>query len=121
MTSRVDGQVMGDVQQQAVVSHKVSSSIDLSHSKHRHQLLLKNGLRDVSSIDLCLLIASLALWLRRPPRELKIRGSNPTCDRIFLGRVKPVDFKIGTPMATLPGTWYYRVSAGTGQPSVSIL
>ena len=31
------------------------------------------------------------------------------------------DFKIGTPVATLPGAWYYRVSAGTGQPSVSIL
>ena len=30
-------------------------------------------------------------------------------------------FKIGTPVATLPGAWYYRVSAGTGQPSVSIL
>ena len=24
-------------------------------------------------------------------------------------------------MATLPGTWYYRVSAGTGWPSLSIL
>ena len=24
------------------------------------------------------------------------------------------DFKIGTPVATLPGAWRYRVSAGTG-------
>ena len=31
------------------------------------------------------------------------------------------DLKIGTAVATLPGTWCYRVSAGTGQPSVSIL
>ena len=31
------------------------------------------------------------------------------------------DFKIGTPLATLPGAWRYRVSAGTGRPSVSIL
>ena len=31
------------------------------------------------------------------------------------------DFKIGTPVATLPGAWRYRVIAGTGRPSVSIL
>ena len=31
------------------------------------------------------------------------------------------DLRIGTPVATLPGTWRYRVSAGTGRPSVSIL
>ena len=28
---------------------------------------------------------------------------------------------IGTPVATLPGAWHYRVSAGTGRPVVSIL
>ena len=31
------------------------------------------------------------------------------------------DLKIGTPVATLQGAWHCRVSAGTGQPSVSIL
>ena len=31
------------------------------------------------------------------------------------------DLKIGTPVATLPGAWRYRVSAGTGLPGVSIL
>ena len=31
------------------------------------------------------------------------------------------DLKIGTPVATLPGTWHYRVSAGTGWSGVSIL
>ena len=31
------------------------------------------------------------------------------------------DFEIGTPVATLPGAWRYRVSAGTGWPGVSIL
>ena len=29
--------------------------------------------------------------------------------------------KIDTPVATLPGDWYYRVCAGTGWPSVSIM
>ena len=31
------------------------------------------------------------------------------------------DLKIDTPVATLPGAWRYRVSAGTGGPGVSIL
>ena len=31
------------------------------------------------------------------------------------------DLKSGTPVAALPGTWHYRISAGTGRPSVSIL
>ena len=39
----------------------------------------------------------------------------------FIGRVIPVISEIGTPVATLPCTWCYRVSAGTGYPSVSIL
>ena len=38
--------------------------------------------------------ASLAKWLRRPPLEWKIRGSNPACDGIFLGRVIPVTLKL---------------------------
>ena len=31
------------------------------------------------------------------------------------------DFKIGTPVATLQGSWHHGVSAGTGGPGVSIL
>ena len=31
------------------------------------------------------------------------------------------DSKIGTPVATMPGAWHCRVSAGTGRPGVSIL
>ena len=40
---------------------------------------------------------------------------------VQLSRVSTSDFKIGTPVATLPGAWRYRVSAGTGRPGVSIL
>ena len=36
-------------------------------------------------ILLFLFTASLALWLRRPPRERKIPGSNPACAGIFFG------------------------------------
>ena len=31
------------------------------------------------------------------------------------------DLRIGTLVATLPGAWRYRVSAGTARPGVSIL
>ena len=65
--------------------------------------------------------ASLALWLRRPLRERKIRGSNPACDGIFPGSSHTSDFKSGTPVTTLPGAWHYKASAGTGWPGVSIL
>ena len=65
--------------------------------------------------------ASLAQWLRRPPRERKIPGSNPACAGIFPGSSDTSDLKIGTPVATLPGAWHNRVIAGTGRPGVSIL
>ena len=59
--------------------------------------------------------------VRHQPREQKILGSNPTCAGIFSGSSHTSDLKIGTPVTTLPGAWRYRVSAGTGQPGVSIL
>ena len=39
----------------------------------------------------------------------------------FPGSSLTSDFKIGTPVATLPAAWRYRVSAGTGWPGFSIL
>ena len=39
----------------------------------------------------------------------------------FSGSSHTSDLKIGTLVATLPGAWRYRVSAGTGRPGVSIL
>ena len=50
-----------------------------------------------------------------------MRGSNPACAGIFPGSSHTSDLKIGTPVATLPGAWQYRVSAGSGRPGVSIL
>ena len=41
--------------------------------------------------------------------------------RDFSGSSHTSDLKIGTPVATLPGAWRYRVRAGTGRPSVSML
>ena len=65
--------------------------------------------------------ALMAKWLRRPPRERKVPGSNPACDGIFPGSSHTSDLKIGTPVATLPDAWRFRVSTGTGRPGVSIL
>ena len=78
-------------------------------------------------IWVCLLDAFLlanrliGLVVRRPPRKREIPGSNPACDRIFSGSSNTSDLRIGTPVATLPGAWQYRVRTGTGQPGVSIL
>ena len=63
----------------------------------------------------------VGLVVRRPPRERKIPGLNPACAGIFSGSSHTSDLKIGTPVATLPGAWRYRVSTGTGRPGVSIL
>ena len=41
--------------------------------------------------------------------------------RDFSGSRYTSDLKIGTPVATLPCAWHYRVSAETGRPGVSIL
>ena len=40
--------------------------------------------------------------------------------RDFSGLSHTNDLNIDTPVATLPGTWHYRVIAGTGRPGVSI-
>ena len=48
-------------------------------------------------------------------------GFEPRLRRDFSGSSHTGDLKVGTPVATLPGAWHYRVSAGTGRPCVSIL
>ena len=63
----------------------------------------------------------VGLVVRRPPRERKVPGSNPACAGIFSGSSHTSDLRIGTPVATLPGAWCYRVSTGTSRPGVSIL
>ena len=63
----------------------------------------------------------VGLVVRRPPRERKIPGLNPACAGIFSGSSHTSDLKFGTPVATMPGAWRYRVSAGNGWPGDSIL
>ena len=47
------------------------------------------------------------------------RAEDSACDGILGGSSHTSDFKIGTPVATLPGAWRFRVSPGTGWPGVS--
>ena len=49
------------------------------------------------------------------------KDSAPAKGRDYSGLSHTSDLKIGTPVATLPGAWRYRVSTGTGRPGVSIL
>ena len=49
------------------------------------------------------------------------RAEDPGLESRFTGSSHVNDLKIGTPVATLPGAWRYRVSTGTGRPGVSIL
>ena len=59
--------------------------------------------------------------VRRLRQERKILGLSPAGAGIFSGSSHTSDLKIGTPVATLPGAWHYRVSAGAGGPGVSVL
>ena len=61
-----------------------------------------------------LLVKASALGAEDPRFESRLRWD-------FSGSSRTSDLKIGTPVATLPGAWHYRVSAGTGQHGVSIL
>ena len=99
-----------------------TSQWSLGNTAHTSQWSLGNTAHTLLS---CLrtthTTASLAEWLRRPPPERKVPGSNPAFAGIFSGSSHTSDFKIGTPVAALPGAWRYRISTGTGRPGVSIL
>ena len=61
-----------------------------------------------------LLVKASASRAEDPGFESRLR-------RDFSASSHTSDSKIGTPVATLPGAWRYRVSNGTGRPGVSIL
>ena len=63
----------------------------------------------------------VGLVVKASASRAKVLGSNPAYARIFSGSSHTSDLNIGTPVATVPGTWHYRVSAGTGRLGVSIL
>ena len=61
-----------------------------------------------------LVVKASALGAEDPGFESRLR-------RNFSGSSHTSDLEIRTPVATLPGAWHYRVSAGTGRLGVSIV
>ena len=61
-----------------------------------------------------LVVKASASWAEDPGFKSRLRQD-------FSGVESNQWLKNYTPVATLPGTWRYRFSAGTGWPSVSIL
>ena len=71
-----------------------------------HRDFIKNMITGTSQVGPLNATASLPKWLRRTPREQKIRGSNPACDGIVSGSSDTSDLKMCSPLATLPGLWH---------------
>ena len=63
----------------------------------------------------------VGLVVKAPVTRAEDPGFESLLPRYFLGSSRTSDLKTGTPVATLPGAWRYRVSAGTGRPGVGIL
>ena len=62
-----------------------------------------------------LVVKASALRMEDPGFESRLR-------RVFFsGSYHTSDLKNDTPVASLPDAWCYKVSAGTGQPGVSIV
>ena len=73
------------------------------------------------SLSLPISLLYLFFYLSLTPSRAEDLGLESRLRQDFSGSSHISDSKIGTPMATLPGAWQYRVSTGTGRPGVSIL
>ena len=63
----------------------------------------------------------VGLVVKAPASRTADPGFVSRLHREFSGLNFTSDLRIGTSVATLPGAWRYRVSAGAGWPGVSIL
>ena len=68
---------------------------------------------------ICMYICLVGLVVKASASRAKDPGFF-TCAGIFFRLSHTSDLEIGTPVATLPGAWRFRVSAGNW-PGVSIL
>ena len=89
------------------------------HGSVRHSGTCRVG--DVLPTATPILLLLLFLLLLPPRWSSGKASASRACAGIFSGSSHTSDLKIGTPVATLPGAWRYRVSTGTGRPGVSIL
>ena len=63
----------------------------------------------------------VGLVVKASPSRVEDPGFKSHLRQDLSGSSHTSDLKIGTPAGTLRGAWRYRVSAGTGWPSISIL
>ena len=63
----------------------------------------------------------IGLVIKVPASTAADPGFNSHLCQDFSGLSHTSGLKTGTPVATLPGAWPYRVSAGTVKPGVSML
>ena len=77
-----------------------------------------SGLRPVYYLQADRLVG---LVVKTPASGAEGPGFESHSRRDFSGTSHASDSKIGTPVATLPGAWRYRVSAGAGRSGVSML
>ena len=98
-----------------IIGNAVQEKLGLTQDR------LVHGLAGGIPVSICfsdcligLVVKASASGAEGPDFESRLR-------RDFSGSSHTSDLKIGTPVATLSGAWHYRVSAGTGQPGVSIL
>ena len=78
--------------------------------------------RQINDMSACTRTASLALVVKASVSGAEDPGFESRLRRDFFNRSSHTsDLKIGTPVATLPSAWHYRVSAGTGRLCVRIL
>ena len=89
----------------------------LAQMLQHHTKLHSNFHRSLFVCDHCL----IGLTVKASASRGEDPGFESHLHRDFLGSSHISDSKIGTPVATLPGAWRYRVIAGTGWPGVSIL
>ena len=98
---------MKEVRAGTVIYQNTRALVGLEFDSHEHSLRERYRL-------VGLIVKASNSGAEDPGFESLLRGD-------FSGSSHTSDFKIGTPVATLPGAWHYRVSAGTGRPGVSIL
>ena len=103
---------------------KTSYVCDNTKQDKSHQWW-KSSLRFVRSLNFRPLVCSscrlAGLVVKASASGAEDPGSESPMPRDFSGSSHTSDLKIGTPEATLPGAWRYRVSAGAGRPGVGIL
>ena len=80
-----------------------------------------NGHGNLTTRDRSLAYCLTGIVVKASTSGAEDPGFESRCRRDFSESTHTIDLKIGTPVATLPGAWHYKISAGTGWPGVSKL